>query len=659
MADRYWVGGTGSWDLTTTTNWSATNGGAGGASAPTSADDVFFTSSSGSTFTVTIAAAGAACRSINVTGTVGMTLAGTGTMTVSGSFTLPATGLTWSHTGALNFAGTSLGSAKNITTNGVSIAAAVTFGSTSGSDAYTLQSAFTTTGAVTHTFGTLDINSYTLTGLTYASSNSNTRVLAFGASGIINVSGTGTVWNTATLTGFSFTGTSNVRLTNAGSTAITITPGAGTSTQLLNFAITGGTYALTISGSSNVSSLNFTGFSGSFTLGGTVSVYGDVTLSSTTTSTAVAQTLSFAGNGATVQNFTTAGRTIGCSLNFTGGSSVKLIGTLTQNTSRSFTLNATTLDINSQTTSVGILTINAGTKSILNGTLNCVSVTHTTGDLPLTSTGTVVSTGTYTFSAGTLTLGANATLTTGAFSTTTTSTRSIAFGTSSTIVVTGTGSAWTATQTSGFFTYTGTSNIRFTYNGAAAMTVNATGSTTAQALNMYFTAGTYSLTLSTGSVFNDLDFTGFGGTYAQAATNATVFGNLVFSSTMSTTTTSGIITMGATSGTRTITTNGITLSTGITFNGVGGTFQLSDNFSQSATAIFGITNGTIDFNNKVYSLGVVSINSTQANYTLLNYGSILSAASFSIGAATTIGSGLNITTTGRITVTSFVLTIAN
>lgn len=48
MATRYWVGGTGSWDTSTTTNWSATSGGPGGASAPTSADDVIFNASSGS-----------------------------------------------------------------------------------------------------------------------------------------------------------------------------------------------------------------------------------------------------------------------------------------------------------------------------------------------------------------------------------------------------------------------------------------------------------------------------------------------------------------------------------------------------------------------------------------------------------------------------------
>lgn len=40
MAARFWVGGTGTWDATTTANWSATSGGASGASVPGAADDV-------------------------------------------------------------------------------------------------------------------------------------------------------------------------------------------------------------------------------------------------------------------------------------------------------------------------------------------------------------------------------------------------------------------------------------------------------------------------------------------------------------------------------------------------------------------------------------------------------------------------------------------
>jgi len=47
MANRYWVGGSGTWDATNTANWSATSGGAGGASVPSLTDVVFFNASSG------------------------------------------------------------------------------------------------------------------------------------------------------------------------------------------------------------------------------------------------------------------------------------------------------------------------------------------------------------------------------------------------------------------------------------------------------------------------------------------------------------------------------------------------------------------------------------------------------------------------------------
>lgn len=53
MADRYWVGGTGSWN--STTKWSATSGGASGASVPTASDNVIFDANSGTAhYTVTI-----------------------------------------------------------------------------------------------------------------------------------------------------------------------------------------------------------------------------------------------------------------------------------------------------------------------------------------------------------------------------------------------------------------------------------------------------------------------------------------------------------------------------------------------------------------------------------------------------------------------------
>jgi hypothetical protein len=47
MASRFWVGGSGDWDASTTTHWAATSGGAGGQSVPGASDTVTFDGNSG------------------------------------------------------------------------------------------------------------------------------------------------------------------------------------------------------------------------------------------------------------------------------------------------------------------------------------------------------------------------------------------------------------------------------------------------------------------------------------------------------------------------------------------------------------------------------------------------------------------------------------
>ena len=47
MADRFWVGGSGTWDASDKTHWAASSGGAGGESIPGSNDTVIFDSNSG------------------------------------------------------------------------------------------------------------------------------------------------------------------------------------------------------------------------------------------------------------------------------------------------------------------------------------------------------------------------------------------------------------------------------------------------------------------------------------------------------------------------------------------------------------------------------------------------------------------------------------
>lgn len=70
MANRYWVGGSGNWDASTTTHWAASSGGAGGQSVPTSSDNVFFDEHSNepddTDYTVTLTAIGY-CLNLTIT----------------------------------------------------------------------------------------------------------------------------------------------------------------------------------------------------------------------------------------------------------------------------------------------------------------------------------------------------------------------------------------------------------------------------------------------------------------------------------------------------------------------------------------------------------------------------------------------------------------
>jgi len=204
MADRYWVGGTASWDGTAGTKWSATSGGPGGASVPTSADDVFFNASS--TGTVTIATGNTGAKSITCTGFTG-TLAGGAAITVSGGITLVA-GMTYSHTGAVTIAGTG-----TITSAGKTFSAITINGS--GITA-TLGDALLVTNALTVTQGTFTTASFNVTCGTFSSSNSNTRTINLASSTVTITAQQQSAINIGTVTNLTFSaGTSQINLSGA------------------------------------------------------------------------------------------------------------------------------------------------------------------------------------------------------------------------------------------------------------------------------------------------------------------------------------------------------------------------------------------------------------------------------------------------------------
>jgi len=283
MANRYWILGSAAWSSTNTTNWSDSSGGLGGFSVPTAADNVFFDANSNvgiAAFTVTMTGTPRVCNDLTISGLDGsMNLTGIGIgLTISGSLTFPATLFTRSYTGTTTFNATTTG--KTVTTNGVAFGAGITFDGVGG--AWTLGSALTVAGTNTTTLtnGTLDIQSYTLSTGRFSSTNSNTRTIAFGT-GQISCTATGTVWNTATTTGLTTTGTQVVNVTSIGSTAIAVSTDVLSEANSISFNFTGGTYALQFPGSgAGVKNVNFTGYAGAWAQNGSATFYGNLTLAS-------------------------------------------------------------------------------------------------------------------------------------------------------------------------------------------------------------------------------------------------------------------------------------------------------------------------------------------------------------------------------------------
>jgi len=219
MADRYWVGGSGTWDETTTTNWSATSGGAGGASAPTDLDNVIFDSLSNATAYAVTVGTNAVCADLTaagpLVGNVTFSLGATAVINCYGSMTLPATNCTWTGTSGafLNFLATTTG--KTVTSNGVSLTGTVVAFDGVGGE-WTLGSALTaaTTSIQNGSFVT---NNFNLTITVLSSSAITTRSINLGNSTI--TCSNPTAINLAVTTNLTFNaGTSQITCSNSSPT---------------------------------------------------------------------------------------------------------------------------------------------------------------------------------------------------------------------------------------------------------------------------------------------------------------------------------------------------------------------------------------------------------------------------------------------------------
>lgn len=227
MPDRYWVGGTGDWNGTAGTKWSATPGGAGGASVPTTADDVFFDVASGAG-TVTIAAGNLGARSINCTGFTG-TISTGAAITVAGSITLSA---------AMTLAG-SRDNAVTITGSGTLTTAGKTFNRIVINGAGIIVGL----GDPLAVGGGIFNSSITLTSGTFNTNNHN--IVCNGTNGSAGISITGTL----------------AKAMNLGSSTVTIAASGGEGTSAFNANITNLTF------NAGTSTLIFTGFTDFFGAG--------------------------------------------------------------------------------------------------------------------------------------------------------------------------------------------------------------------------------------------------------------------------------------------------------------------------------------------------------------------------------------------------------
>lgn len=388
-----------------------------------------------------------------------------------------------------------------------------------------------------------------------------TGTLAFGTN-TISLNSTGTIFTGATT--MTVTGTPLIICTNSSATSRTITPTAVTEANSISFRITAGTGTLSLTTTGAVRNLDFTdgtnptGYGGAFTGSTTNTVYGDFKASTNMTGASGSGVVTFAATSGT-KTINTAGVTFDRPFTFNGvGGTFQLQAALTSGSSRTCTLTNGTLDL------------------------------------------------------------AGYTLTTGLFSSTNSNVRTLAFGSTGKFVLLNSGTTVWTTSVATNLTVTGTNPlIQLTTNattGTRGITMGAAGE--ANAISVDVTAGSDTIGFGTTSgSYKNVNFTGFTGTY-NASNNILIFGNWNFGG-VTLLAGTGTITFSATSGTKTITSNGVTFPGNVTINGVGGIWEMQDALTLGSTQTLTLTNGTLKLKAGTTStVGAFATSGTNAKYLL-------------------------------------------
>ncbi len=666
-ASRYWVGGGSSvnWSATVNTNWGTASNTQDNASVPGSADDVFFdgvgTGASNSTLSADIT-----ISTLNMTGYINtLTHNSAVTLTIAGNTFKLVSGMTYTlgnaSTSALSFTATA---GITAITTGTKTLGNVTING-SGST-FQLQDNLTSGGnsGWTYTAGTIDTNSKTITlssaaspifaggGQTYFELDltGSATAIVTGVNTFTNLNRTGTAAKTGILQLNSNQTVSGV-LTLAGNSAanriLVQSQTLGTAVTITN---TGATMTW-----SNVDFRDIT-LGTSFDASGITGKSGDAGGNSGITfTTAATQYWKTTTTGS--KNWSTAGNWFLATNGGGGAGRVPLpqdnvvfdassIGATSTTVTADMPRAGKSVDWTGATNSP-TFSINSASNTFY-GSLTLISgMTFTTGNTPsfegrgsftLTTAGKTFGNITVQTIGGTLTLQDSLTATNGSGIFTLNNGTFDANGNNVTAGVFSSSNSNTRTLTMGSGTWTVTGNNQtiwifgtttgLTFNNGNAIVCNYSGATGTRTLNpgnlaegsapsFNITAGTDNLAINTTS-FGSLDFTGFSGSLGNGT--RTMYGSLTISSGMTVTAGANVNTFAATSGTKTITTNGISLDIPFTFNGVGGTWQLQDALSLGSTnGNIILTNGTLNANNK--DLTARTFSSNNSNTRVITMGS--------------------------------------
>ena len=423
----------------------------------------------------------------------------------------------------------------------------------------------TTSGSWTTTTGSTVLNGYTIN----ASSFTANGTIAFGTSGTsaFNITGTsGTVFAT---TGSSFltSGTNNFfNLTGAGATARSISVNGATLTNNVNLKITGGSYALTIGNTnSSFGDITFTGgFTGSivgdastFNIGGTLTLTPGMTIGSG------AGQITFNTLPSTTRTHELSGVTFNRPVRINGGDSTA---------TAIFSTAVSAPNINA------LFTINSGKLDITNYTLTAQSLALT---------------------------GAAAKI--------------VAFGTSGKFYITapGAGQAIFTNAGSSVSSYTGTPNVTVNTTDTGTKSIDSTAVSEASAYSFYFTGGTYTLSITTASMFKDFNTTGANVTIAGGTNAFTFFGDVVFAAGTVVSTSTGAMTFGSQTTVSRTFSSAVTVDRPITIH-TAGTSTLTLNSSVTCSKAFTLTAGIFDVS--TYTFTALSLTASAGLTRKLTFG---------------------------------------